>query len=97
MKESYSINALCEEFEVHRSSYRYWQLNAGKIKVADVHTDSEVKAAHALSGGSAGSRTIATLVTKWKLSVKPLQGIQVNETKGACKLLTPKQNYKPAT
>ncbi|MFT7386998.1 MAG: putative transposase, partial [Candidatus Endobugula sp.] len=57
MKESHSIKLLCEVFEVHRSSYRYWKVNANKISSGDVYTDSEVKAAYVLSGGSAGSRT----------------------------------------
>ena len=45
------------------TNYRYWKVNTNKIRSDDVHTDSEVKAAYALSGGSAGSRTIATIAT----------------------------------
>jgi putative transposase len=63
MKESHSIKSLCEVFEIHRSSYRYWKVNTNKIRSDDVYTDSKVKVAYALSGGSAGSKTIATIVT----------------------------------
>jgi putative transposase len=70
MKESRSIKSLCEEFEIHRSSYRYWKVNANKIKSDDVRADAEVKAAYVLSRFSAGSISIATIVTNgvYKLS-----------------------------
>jgi putative transposase len=31
MEDSYPIKSLCEVFGVHRSSYRYWKVNANKI------------------------------------------------------------------
>jgi putative transposase len=97
LQESYSINALCEEFEVHRSSYRYWKFNAGKIRVADVHTDSEVKAAHAVSGGSAGARTIATLVTSGGYQLSRYRASKSMKRQGLVSCQPPKHNYKPAT
>ena len=48
---------------MNRSSYRYWRTHHGLINANNVRTDAEVKAAHALSGSSAGARTLSTLVT----------------------------------
>ena len=64
LKESYPINLLCQVFGVHRSSYRYWFENYGKVNAKNIRIDAEVKEAYALSDGSAGARTIATLVTQ---------------------------------
>jgi len=64
LKESYSISRLCTTFGIHRSSYRYWLEKHGKINVKNLHIDAHVKAAFALSEGSAGARTVATLVTQ---------------------------------
>ena len=51
-------------FNVHRSSYKYWRLRDTSLSVEEVTLRAEVKAAHELSGGSAGARTIAEIVTQ---------------------------------
>jgi putative transposase len=51
-------------FGIHRSSYRYWLENHGKINADNLRVDAEVREAFALSDGSAGARTVATLVTQ---------------------------------
>jgi len=65
--------------------------------VADVHTDSEVKAAHAVSGGSAGSRTIATLVTSGGYQLSRYRASKSMKRQGLVSCQPPKHNYKPAT
>ena len=87
---------LCEVFDVHRSSYRYWRINANKIRIADLHTDAEVKAAYELSGGSAGSRTIATLVTSGGYDLSRYRASKAMKRQGLVSCQPPKHNYKPA-
>jgi putative transposase len=96
LKESYSIKSLCQVFEVHRSSYGYWKINAKKIRVEDLHADIEVKAAHKLSGGSAGSRTIATLVTSRGYNLSRYRASKSMKRQGLVSCQPPKHNYKPA-
>jgi putative transposase len=96
LKESYSIKSLCQVFEVHRSSYGYWKINAKKIRVEDLHADIEVKAAHKLSGGSAGSRTIATLVTSRGYNLSRYRASKSMKRQGLVSCQPPTHNYKPA-
>lgn len=51
-------------FGVHRSSYKYWTLRDNSLSTEELTLRAEVKAAHELSGGSAGARTIADIVTQ---------------------------------
>ena len=54
---------MCDVFGVHRSSYRYWEAKDKGIPAERVRRLSEVSEAHRLSGGPAGARTIASIVT----------------------------------
>jgi len=63
LKESYTVKLLCEVFDIHRSSYKYQNLKPQKISFATIKLDSEVRAAFNISGGSAGSRSIASILT----------------------------------
>jgi putative transposase len=96
MKESHSIKSLCEVFEIYRSSYRYWKVNTNKIRSEDVHTDAEVKAAYALSGGSAGSRSISTIVTSGGCKLSRYRASKSMKRQGLVSCQPPKHNYKPA-
>ena len=96
MEGSYPVKSLCEMFAVHRSSYRYWRLNVNKIKTEDMHTDIEVKAAFKISGGSAGSSTIATLVTKGGYDLSRYSASKSMKRLGLVSCQPPKHNYKRA-
>lgn len=54
---------LCELFDVHRSSYRAWQARPKGMKAEERQLRELIEAAHQLSNGSAGARTIATMVS----------------------------------
>ncbi len=61
---SYPVTETCDVLGVNRSSYRYWKSNPSKVTKADIELQSEVKIAHQVSGGSAGARTIAGIVSQ---------------------------------
>jgi putative transposase len=53
---------LCDVFDVHRSSYKYWLNRDNNLSAADVELRAEVKKYHALSVCSAGARSIADML-----------------------------------
>lgn len=55
---------MCQTFEVHRSSYRHWQASANEPDGERVVKRSQVMEAWNASGGSAGARSIATIVSR---------------------------------
>lgn len=63
MQQRYAVTSLCELFTVNRSSFRYWADRKPTFNVERAKTLALVKQAHVQSNGSAGARTIATLVT----------------------------------
>lgn len=63
MSAHYSIKALCRIFNVHRSSYRYWCNRADEPDAARAVKRSLVSQVWSASGGSAGARSIATMVS----------------------------------
>ena len=63
MKESHNVQRICQVFDIHRSSYKYWQGRSRKPSLEQAQLNSEVRAAFELSNGSAGSRSIASIVT----------------------------------
>ncbi len=58
------MQRLCQVFEVHRSSYRAWRDRPTGFKPEELRLQALVKAAHKVSNGSAGARTVATIVTQ---------------------------------
>jgi putative transposase len=54
---------LCDVFNVHRSSYKYWVNRDNSLSLAEIQLRVDIKAFHALSGGSAGARSIADMLT----------------------------------
>jgi len=63
VKESYPIIFLCQTFDVHRSSYKYWRVRSRKINPERVKELALVKSIFKESNGSAGARTIASIAT----------------------------------
>jgi putative transposase len=50
-------------FDIHCSSYKYWQRRSKKPLFEQAQINSEVRAVFKVSNGSAGSRSIANMVT----------------------------------
>jgi putative transposase len=60
---------LCEQFGVCRSSYKYWRSRRRIIDSDKVKLRALVSEKHELSNGSAGSRSIAAMVSQGGMSL----------------------------
>ncbi len=87
---------LCDVFDVHRSSYKYWLNRDNSLSAANVELRAEVKKYHALSGGSAGARSIAYMLTNegYPLSRYRAGKLMTELNLVSCQI--PKHNYKKA-
>jgi len=95
LQESYSVNFLCQVFEVHRSSYRHWHerpkgLTNEQVRIADL-----VEAAHEVSEGSAGARTISGILTNSGDKLSRYLAAKIMKRLGIVSKQPPKHNYKP--
>ena len=95
-QESYPTQLMCSLFKVHRSSYRYWQARAKGLSPEQVNLQAQVKAAHKLSGGSAGARTIATMVSSEGTKLSRYRAAKAMKRAGLVSRQPPKKGYKPA-
>lgn len=55
---------LCDVFDVHRSSYKYWAVRDTSQSEEERTLRAAVKEAYDISGGSAGARTVSEIVTQ---------------------------------
>ena len=74
-QESHAVARLCRVLEVNRSSYRYWRGRPQKVPVQRLKLIAELKRWFGLSLGSAGQRTLVSLlatsdfkVSRWLVS-----------------------------
>lgn len=88
---------LCEVFDVHRSSFKYWLSRDNSICPETVRLHSLVGEIHRESNGSAGARTIADIATArgTALSRYRASGLMKRLKLVSCQL--PKHAYKKAT
>lgn len=87
---------LCDVFDVHRSSYKYWANRDNNLSAAEVELRAEVKRFHGLSGGSAGARSLADMMTNegYPLSRYRAGKLMTELNLVSCQI--PKHNYKKA-
>ena len=57
------MKTLCDAFDVHRSSFKYWVSRDKSICSEEVEARAVVKEIHEESNGSAGARTISQIAT----------------------------------
>jgi putative transposase len=95
-KIKYPITTLCDVFKVHRSSYKYWVNRDNNLSSSEIKLRADVKRFHALSGGSAGARSIADMVTNEGYPLSRYRaGSLMNELDiVSCQI--PKHKYKKA-
>ena len=63
LQKRFPVSILCDAFDVHRSSYRYWLAHKDDVDPGREALEVSVNDAFELSNGSAGARTIAKIIT----------------------------------
>jgi putative transposase len=63
LRESHNLTRVCEALGLHRSTVKYRRCAAKRIDPQRIKLNALVKAAHTVSNGSAGARSIAHIVT----------------------------------
>jgi len=97
LKESYSVVALCQTFNVHRSSYRAW-INRPLIPSrAKAKALTMVKLIHGESNSSAGARTIAAISTQRGLPLSRYRSGRMMKALSLTSCQLPGHAYKKAT
>ncbi|PSW77678.1 IS3 family transposase [Photobacterium damselae] len=94
LRKSHSITTLCKVFDVHRSSYKYWQRRPKSISIELIKLRCLIKEIHAASNGSAGARSIADMVTTQGI---PLSRYRASKQMKALNLVScqsPKHRYR---
>ncbi|MEH6628771.1 MAG: IS3 family transposase [Motiliproteus sp.] len=97
LQESFPVAILCKAFEIQRSSYKYWRQRPKTDKPKRRRLKVMVSAAHRLSGGSAGARSVASIVSQ---QGEPLSRYVAGRLMKELKLVSnqrPKHAYKRET
>ena len=90
------MNQLCSLFGIHRSSYRAWRDRPKGVSETESRLREQVKAAHALSNGSAGARSIATLVAQGGTPLSRYRASRRMKLLGLVSSQQPTHRYKKA-
>ncbi|AJQ94196.1 transposase [Gynuella sunshinyii YC6258] len=88
------MSRLCEVFEVHRSSFKYWVNRPKGPTASTLKLHSKVEQAYELSGGSAGSRTIASIATTADYVVSRYRAGKAMKALGLRSCQVPKHKYQ---
>lgn len=83
-------------FDIHRSSFRYWENKPVLISAERVKLRAEVRRAHEISNGSAGARTIANIVTTRGISLSRYRATKLMKELSLVSCQLPKHTYKKA-
>ena len=81
---------------MQRSSYRAWRARPQGPSQEEIRLRDKVKAAHQLSNGSAGARTIATMVSAEGTSLSRYRAARRTKLLGLVSSQQPKHRYKRA-
>lgn len=96
LKESYAVTDLCQTFDVHRSSYKYWVKRSNIIDLKQVREKAMVKAIFHESNGSAGARSIATIATSRDVALSRYRAGRLMKACGLESCQQPRHAYKKA-
>lgn len=83
-------------FGIHRSSYKYWRKRPHTSSPENVLLRSKVRAAHTVSNGSAGARTIADIVTLSGVRLSRYRASKLMKELGLVSCQIPNHRYKKA-
>lgn len=90
------MNRLCQMFDVHRSSYRAWRSRPKTLPKNERQLREQIHAAHALSNGSAGARTIASMVSAQGLALSRYRAGRRMKAMGLVSSQQSRHRYKKA-
>lgn len=94
----YSQTVLCNVFGLARSSWRYQQQVTGRPLTADqLKEQALVREAYQCSGGSAGARTIAAMVSQQGSPLSRYRASKLMKRLGLFSCQLPKHRYRKAT
>jgi putative transposase len=91
---------LCDAFDVHRSTYKYWVKRDKRLSPEAAHLRSLVREVHRLSHGSAGARTVADIVTNdetHNISLSRYRATRLMKKLELVSCQVPKHAYKKAS
>jgi len=96
LKGSHCVKRICQVFDIHRSSYKYWQGRTKKPSLEQAQLNSEIRAAFKLSNGSAGSRSIASMVTNNGTPLSRYRARSIMKKLGLCSSQPSSPKYRKA-
>ncbi|MGR5469677.1 IS3 family transposase, partial [Vibrio astriarenae] len=96
LKQSYSVAKLCKVFGIHRSSFKYWCKKPKTQSEEDVRLRALVQEAHSVSNGSAGARTIASIITNSGIKFSRYRATKLMKKLGLVSRQLPKHRYRKA-
>ena len=96
LRESYPVVSLCEAFSVQRSSYKYWRKRSTTEKPERTRLKTLVRTAHVQSGGSAGARTLSSMVTQAGSPLSRYRAGRLMKELSIVSCQEPKHRYKRA-
>ncbi|MBN8240840.1 MULTISPECIES: IS3 family transposase [Marinobacter] len=96
LEESHAVQRLCQVFGVHRSSYRAWRDRDRTPCEAEQALQEQVMEAHETSNGSAGARTIASMVTQAGIPLSRYRASRRMKQLGLVSTQPPSHVYKKA-
>ncbi|HHQ6628450.1 TPA: IS3 family transposase, partial [Serratia fonticola] len=97
LRSSHTVSLLCDVFEIHRSSYKYWAKRRNVINPERVRLHSEVRRVHRLSNGSAGARTLADILTREGLALSRYRASKIMKALGLSSCQPGKHAYRKST
>ena len=90
------MNSLCSVFGIQRSSFRAWRDRSKALTNEEIQLRAQVKAAHALSNGSADARSIPKIVTMQGYPLSRYRAGRRMKVQGLVSSQLPKHRYKKA-
>ena len=97
LQGSHSIVVLCEAFGLHRSTLSYRRKAAVRVDPEKVKLNAMVRLAHKLSGGSAGARSIAGIVTEFGVPLSRYRAGGLMKSLELVSIQCPDHKYKKAS
>ena len=91
------MTVLCEAFGLQRSTFKYRRLAAARIDLERMKLNAMVKAAHKISNGSAGARSIAQIVTEQGMPLSRYRATGFMRRLGLVSTQLPTHRYKKAS